>query len=418
MRLPSLARPLVIVAVVCAQPPSALAHSSGSGHREAGARRHATLGLRRRLRRHPRLVSLSNATGPRRNQLGFPGSSAAPAPPSDSSSPGAPGSPGEAPASGPEGAGSVPSAGPPSTVEAPALQITGTTYYVSPGGSDSNSGTSPSSPWRTVRRANEADLRPGDGVLFQGGAVFSDDALMPASSGAPGSPIVFGSYGSGNAALALGVWFDGHGDLAFSHLTVGPSGNLQGTGDDVTVEWCLVEGSEGVGINAMGSNWTIDDNTVNHIGISGMLLEGDGDTVSGNTITNTGLDSSIPYGKHGIYLKVSNATVTRNTISDFSADGISARYRDATIAENYISDGPIGIGWFQYDPIAGTSHWTANTIVGVSEAGIYVSPSDQGGATRESFVIEHNSIEPLPGGVFFNLHQTSGAYLVQENTLL
>src|SRR5262249_5041856 len=46
---------------------------------------------------------------------------------------------------------------------------TGTTYYVSPSGSDSNPGTSPASAWRTVSRVNRADLSPGDAVLFQGG---------------------------------------------------------------------------------------------------------------------------------------------------------------------------------------------------------------------------------------------------------
>lgn len=308
--------------------------------------------------------------------------------------------------------------GTPAPVEAPALEITGTTYYVSPSGSDSNSGTSPSSPWRTVKRVNYAGLRPGDGVLFQGGATFSDETLMPGNSGSAGSPIVFGSYGSGNATLPLGVWFKQESHLAFVHLTLGPNGNLQGTGEDVVVESCTAEGFAGVGIDAMGSNWTIDDNTVNHTGDSGMLLEGEDDTVSGNTITNTGLDSSISYGKHGIYLKVSNATVTRNTILDFSADGISARYRNSTIAENYIAHGAIGIGWFQYDSIAATSRWTENTIAAVSEAGVYISPSDVGGATRESFTIEHNTIEPLPGGTSLNLHPTSGAYTVQENSLV
>jgi hypothetical protein len=302
-------------------------------------------------------------------------------------------------------------------VQAPTLKITGTTYYVSPSGSDSNLGTSPSSPWRTVKRVNEAALRPGDGVLFQGGSSFSDETLMPANSGAPGSPIVFGSYGSANAILPLGVWFKEESYFGFEHLTISTSGNLQGAGNDVTVEWCTVENTDDVGIDAMGAGWTIDDNTVEKIGNSGMLLEGENDTIAGNTIANTGLDSSIAYGKHGIYLKVINASVTHNTIVDFSADGISARYRNSTISENYIGDGPIGIAWFQYDPIAGTSHWTDNTIVGTTEVGIYVSPSNIGGSTRESFVIEGNSVEPAAGG-FTNLAPTSGSYTVQANTLL
>jgi hypothetical protein len=301
-------------------------------------------------------------------------------------------------------------------VQAPVLTITGTTYYVSASGSDSNSGTSPSSAWRTVKHVDGASLQPGDGVLFEGGATFSDEALMPGSSGASGSPIIFGSYGQGNAALPQGVWFRGHNHLAFEHLTIGPEGDLQGTGEDVTVEWCSI-GNDSLAINATESNsdWTIDDNTIDHTGNSGMLLEGENFTVSGNTITNTGLDASIPYGKHGIYLKVSNATVTNNTIANFSEDGVSVRYRNSTVADNYITGGPIGIAWFQYDPIAGTSRWTGNTIVGTTTVGLYISPSDIGGATRESFVIENNTIQPA-AGVFMNLKPTTGSYTVQNNT--
>lgn len=306
-------------------------------------------------------------------------------------------------------------------VSAPVLTITGTTYYVSASGSDSNSGTSPGSAWRTVKRVDEASLQPGDGVLFEGGATFSDEALMPGASGASGSPIIFGSYGQGNATLPQGVWFRGHNDLAFEHLTIGPEGDLQGTGENITIEWCTI-GNDSLAINAAAgssnsnnTNWTVDDNTIDHTGNSGMLLEGEDFTVSGNTITETGLDASIPYGKHGIYLKVANATVTSNTITNFSEDGVSVRYRNSTLADNYISGGSIGIGWFQYDPIAGTSHWTGNTIVGTTAAGIYVSPSDIGGATRESFVIENNAIQPA-AGVFMNLKPTTGSYTVQENT--
>jgi parallel beta-helix repeat protein len=294
------------------------------------------------------------------------------------------------------------------------LTITGATYYVSASGSDSNSGTSPGAAWRTVKRVNRATLGPGDGVLFEGGATFSDETLMPGVSGAPGSPVIFGSYGQGNAILPQGEWFRGHNHLAFTHLTIS-GGGIQGTGEDITVEWCSI-GNDDLAINATGSNsgWTIDDNTIEHTGNSGMLLEGDHFTVSGNTIVSTGLDASIPYGKHGIYLKVSNATVTGNTITNFSEDGISVRYRNSTIANNYISGGPIGIAWFQYDPTAGTSHWTGNTITATREAGFYVSSSDVGGTTRESFVIQHNTIQRA-GGVFMNLHSTSGSYTVGEN---
>src|SRR5438477_11152798 len=79
------------------------------------------------------------------------------------------------------------------------------TFYVAPNGSDSNPGTSPARPWRTVWRVDWAWLQPGDVVRFQGGARFSDTTLMPGqgflASGTRGHPIVFTSYGRGQATL-------------------------------------------------------------------------------------------------------------------------------------------------------------------------------------------------------------------------
>ena len=93
------------------------------------------------------------------------------------------------------------------------------------------------------------------------------------------------------------------------------------------------------------------------------------------------------------------------------------RYRNSVLTANHISNGLEGIAWFQYDPLAGTSRWTANVITGTTTAGIYISPSDKGGNTRESFVIERNTVQPA-GGVNMNLKKTTGTYLVQENTML
>ena len=145
-----------------------------------------------------------------------------------------------------------------------------------------------------------------------------------------------------------------------------------------------------------------------------MLLNGANYTISGNTITKTGLDASIPYGKHGIYLRVSNATITNNTITNFSSDGISPRFRNSTITGNHISGGGTGIGFFPYDTIAGTSHWTDNTITDTRDAGIYVNGGSGGlHQTQESFVITGNTIRS--SGLPINLEPTTGVYRVRDN---
>lgn len=40
-----------------------------------------------------------------------------------------------------------------------------TTYYVAPNGNDGNPGTSPEQPWRTIQRAVNQPVVPGDSVM-------------------------------------------------------------------------------------------------------------------------------------------------------------------------------------------------------------------------------------------------------------
>jgi hypothetical protein len=294
------------------------------------------------------------------------------------------------------------------------VAITGKTYYVSASGSDSNAGTSPQAAWKTVRQANRADLDPGDGVLFEGGSTYSDDALMPERGGARDKPVVYGSYGSGRAVLPKGVWFRDKSDFAFQNLSLpGVAHGIQGHGDRVTVQGVEVKGNS-VGILAEGDDWTIEANHVDGSGDSGMILVGERHTIRANLITNTGTDSSIDYGKHGIYLKVVDAVVADNTIKGFSDNGVSVRFRNSRIERNTISGGPIGIAWFQYDTVPGTSTWRANDISQTSAASMYVSRTDEAGPTRESFVIAGNRLDPA-SGKYLDLPSIQGSYSVSGN---
>ena len=83
-------------------------------------------------------------------------------------------------------------------------------FYVSPSGKDSNSGTSPKAPWRTLQRVNRhvADhrLSPGDGLFFEGGAIFDGGLRVEhAGGGTPQSPVRITSYGRGQATLRPGL---------------------------------------------------------------------------------------------------------------------------------------------------------------------------------------------------------------------
>jgi len=85
-----------------------------------------------------------------------------------------------------------------SMVLAPAgLALGQTTYYVSPTGSDSNSGTSPSSPWQSLNKVDATSFAPGSQILFQDGGNWYGQQLVPDSAGTASQPITYGSYGTG-----------------------------------------------------------------------------------------------------------------------------------------------------------------------------------------------------------------------------
>lgn len=70
------------------------------------------------------------------------------------------------------------------------LKITGTAYYVSNSGDDSNDGKSESAAWKTFKKVNEAELKEGDGVFFKRGDLFR--GTLEAKTG-----VSYGAYGEG-----------------------------------------------------------------------------------------------------------------------------------------------------------------------------------------------------------------------------
>jgi Right handed beta helix region len=315
------------------------------------------------------------------------------------------------------------------------------TYYVARWGSDLNPGTDPGHPWRSIARVNRAQLRRGDQVLFRGGETFTDDTLMPGHgamvSGTAAAPITFSSYGGGLARLTSGIWLGanwlfpaGPSHLTFKNLALGPLQGFQGTANYVMLTGLrisnVVSPNSEVGIETEGSHWRIVGNTINATGDSGMLLGfdvtrpgevegGDDYLVSNNVITRTGLDSRLTIGTHGIYAKVADATISHNRITQFRNDGVSVRYRNAQVVNNYIGTGNIGIGWFQYDTLPGSSRFVGNTIEHTRAAAIFVCGLLEGCRQPiESFLIAGNTLLDTQGDIL-NLQPTFGIYRVFRN---
>ena len=78
------------------------------------------------------------------------------------------------------------------------------TYYVdSFNGSDSNSGTKIYQAWKSIKRVNNVNLKPGDKVLFNKNCTWREELRIP-SNGSEENRIYFGTYGTGDAPKILG----------------------------------------------------------------------------------------------------------------------------------------------------------------------------------------------------------------------
>ena len=89
-------------------------------------------------------------------------------------------------------------------------------YYVNgTTGCDSNPGTSPEQPFKTLAAVNALTLEPGDRVLLSRGCTFENQYLHVSAQGTQEAPIVIGAYGEGTLphikAQGTGLWYQNYG---------------------------------------------------------------------------------------------------------------------------------------------------------------------------------------------------------------
>lgn len=315
----------------------------------------------------------------------------------------------------------------------PAVALAATTYYVSPSGSDSNNGTSPSTPWQTIAKVNSVTLTAGQNVLFNGGQTFSAASapLAPVGTGTSGSPITIGSYGTGNAIIAglpanypgqngpenwmiyQNLTFDGGEADASGDTGIGAvqtysgsaSSNItynndifQHAGYGLNLAVCTVAGETGCSPSRNGdSNWTIQNSLIQHVDESGIVIGGyhkpgyTGSIIQNNQIEHTGTDDPGVTGSdaHGIYDNAPGIQILNNDIGDFQTDGISVRMGGAVIEGNTVHDSHRpsccgdGIGYYNY------------------------SDTETGGSSTET--VAYNRIWDVPYGIQITTNNGAGA---------
>jgi len=315
----------------------------------------------------------------------------------------------------------------------------GTTYYVSPNGSDSNSGTSTSSPWQTVSKVDNFCPKAGDTVLFQGGQTFSGTDLEPPCSGVSGNPITYASYGSGRAILT-DVWLPtGNHDLVFDNLELTSNNQLFSSCAgcnlphyNITLENSYLHNTSNLGVQSapLDHNWLIEGNTIEHTGDSGILVYYSSNiTITHNSISYTGEDvASIGYGTHGIYAKGPDETISYNDFShNLGGQSISIRAHGDYIYGNTIHDTDNPFSFFDYDLASapqGTSYIYDNKTWNISGYIFYYDNQDNpnGQPPTVSFVIANNTFSLDSNGSegqAFNLSKvSSNANVTMANNIV
>ncbi|MEO3807586.1 hypothetical protein ABGB17_01140 [Sphaerisporangium sp. B11E5] len=184
----------------------------------------------------------------------------------------------------------------------------GRTFYVDASqGDDDARGTGPKDAWRSLGRAGEADLRPGDTLLLRRGRRWTG-TLELSGKGTAARPIVVGAYGSGarpritatgdDCVVVAGSYF------RVSELRASRCGwagfRVEGRYNDlwdvyadrnVTGVWFTPDGARNVlrGSQMRGNDrMSVDDDQPdNDSGAFGVLLNGDDNRVVGNLITGS-----------------------------------------------------------------------------------------------------------------------------------
>lgn len=178
-------------------------------------------------------------------------------------------------------------------------------YFVSPGGSDSNSGTSPDQAFASLSRASSVTHVAGDRVLLQRGGTYTG-TLTVKGAGTAAQPIIVDSYGAGRRPV----------------LTNGGCLKLQAA--YTIVRRVITDGCDWLGVEIAAPHATLSKMRVAH-------------NISGIRITREG-----PYARVFNNRIVDNnrlAPNTPGTNDDYGAQGLEIFGDYSEIAYNRISGG-------------------------------------------------------------------------------
>jgi hypothetical protein len=286
------------------------------------------------------------------------------------------------------------------------VAATACAFYVSPSGSDSNSGTL-SAPWQTPQKAANS-ATAGQTVCFRGGSypqtVTSGYQQTFNTSGSQGNPIVFTNY-PGEAAVIQGST-----RINGSYLTF--RGTPQGTGSCDAINHCglVFEGSQGYNVDGIDicCATTSNPNFVlfDHVEIrmatyhAGIYEEGCNNAIVGSYVHDNGAFNANRSEDNGIYWSVTSSgcsnggLIANNLVENNYSKGIqlydggsATSPANVTVTENTsVNNGAQGaVVWGDHNVFVNNILYNNNNLSGGAAAGA------QGGLYAGSAnLLDHN----------------------------
>jgi RNA polymerase sigma-70 factor len=226
-------------------------------------------------------------------------------------------------------------------------------YYVSPSGSDGNSGRSPSNAWKTIAKVDSVAFADGETILFEGGSTF--DGTLQFDAGDRGKTTI-GSYGTGRATIrGLFIW--NRGSFTADNIDVVANGTNPKSGvivwgdqtnatyDDIRIKNVTTSGFTEYGIYvASGTSTTIYRNvsienvTAHDNELGGVFTW----ATAPKMLQNVRIANTVAYANPG---KVGLSQPSGSGITMSGVDGGTIEYCVAhhNGANNTNSAGPVGI---------------------------------------------------------------------------
>ncbi len=306
----------------------------------------------------------------------------------------------------------------------------GSTYYISVGGDDSNSGLSEGKAWQSIEKVNEQDFAPGDRILFRGGDTFQGTLSLTAEdAGTESARLIVSSFGVG-AAIISGQEAEGLKAVSCQYLTIETlefSGNGRNSGN--IADGLLIYQSDGIVIKDLEvygfQHSGVHVHQCNNAAIIRVYAHENGFAgihVSGTTVWDTA-----KYDNHNLYIGycvAENNPGDPSVLHNHSGNGILASSVKSGIIEyceafnngwdmSWTENGPVGIWIWDCSEFViqhCISHHNRTNPVAADGGGF-----DMDGGVSNSIIqycISHNN-----EGAGFGLYEFGGAKPWENNTI-